>query len=306
MESLIFSLALIQGLCIATDRLLLNRHKGELYNKMLLLWDRLFDTSAPNLHKFMAKSIYGVLKKIVFTSTSGSKRFNALIDIFGKLCFISICFSLIAYILSRVIFQDESVIELFCDNKQAFWILTPTFLMFNALFDALTILVSYKIIKIMMKSNIIVSILLIFLDLIITSVLAYFSIMSSGVYFAVLFVFSKPDEYGFNLITFSSLSKLFLDTFQSIMFMSDSFDSMSPILTLLAWTTLFPTITYLIIYIILALSKTIMVALRGIVLYFIEKATEVDNPNRLIVFTLAGTVINVLILSIKVVYELIT
>ncbi len=76
--------------------------------------------------------------------------------------------------------------------------------------------------------------------------------------------------------------------------------------TLYASTTLIPCAVYLTVLYLFMIAKLLLSGIKTFSMYFIERATEVDDPKKLMVFTLGATILSTMALFLKLLFLIIS
>lgn len=275
--TVIIVIGLFAGLGPIIDRFILNRHKGQLYHLLLECWDKLDETSIPHLPKLMAALTLRGANKII-----GIKLFSLKSVL--RIGAISASLTLMGVILPMTVLIHFDLDGLFSiDTALLFCFL----ILINFPFDFITTWVSYKMLQIVKSNTIIVGLLAIAVDIIVAIMLA----VASATTLIILSEETNATTLAIERV-WKAVSVLFgLSAVEYV----DDWEYTSGFL---GSTTLIPTLIYIGILIVCSVAKPIAEIGRGSAMYLLERATE-DEPNKLIVFTLLGSLASALILLVK-------
>ncbi len=165
------SLTIIAAICavpaaigVALDRFLLRRTKSALYDSLLYMWDRLDETSVPNLPQLMATT----------TLTAGSR----LLGITSGWFHVAGCTMLISFVLTYSALWIGSSFDL---GRIADPLIAAKryqgglflLLLINLLFDFLTAFVTWHVLRFVQRHGFLVSLAAILADTVVAIALAY-------------------------------------------------------------------------------------------------------------------------------------
>jgi len=267
------ALGLLQGICIALDRFLLNREKVRLYYFLLGVLGKLDDSPARDYPKAVAAGTVRFLTRLA--KPRGSYILGIL-----QIVFLSCTLTFVALVVGSLLDPSswESLESLsfnieYVLNFKDLW----QFLAVNLIFDSLTLLSTAWLLRKLVRGSYRLAVPIIFADAVLAVLFAFSCLEMVSLVHAAIW------EYDFSLIVVSK-SVLAGDVI--------------PAALAFASTTLIPTVLYLALLLALLAAKPIVSAGRTLVLCLIKRATEVDDPKELIVFTLTGSLISVCALVI--------
>lgn len=149
---------------VAFDKFLLNKQKNKLHTLMVAWWDRLDNTQIPDLHKLMAS----------FTISGFQKVFGFQLFSFRSIA-LAVLFSFFltsgAAIVGQIIDGSMKELSYYFENKLVPLMHFYTYVV-NFLFDALTIMITLKVLSIIRSKGRLISTALILLDVILALILS--------------------------------------------------------------------------------------------------------------------------------------
>jgi hypothetical protein len=279
-STIIIVMGFFAGIGPIIDRLMLNRHKGRLYDWLLLLWNRLDETNIPNLPRLMAEWSLSIIRR-----TIGQKIYS--IKSIGKIIFISALLTTMGITLPMYFIIDKHSVSLMFVIS-CFIFLGPI----NLPFDLITVFVSYKILKIIRLKSPIVGLAAIILDLILAIILA---ILCASTITIDLEEFSVSKAF---VMALDGVKRAVFTLFGIMPISLEGDYDFLYVAGFLGSTTLIPTILYMGLMLILLISKPISEFAKKTAMYFFESVTE-DKPEKLIVFTLLGSIASAIVLIAK-------
>lgn len=142
----------VSALGIAFDRILLKRHKSQMHIMLVRWWVLLEDIRLPNLHSLMANYTVRVLKRIFLVKFGIWKAIIVSMTISFVLTTLAVLFGLH--------FEANSI-------DHGSWFVLPHFSVYvlNYFFDALTIIITFKLLKIISRIKIHTAILVAGVDI---------------------------------------------------------------------------------------------------------------------------------------------
>jgi len=268
---LLLVLALMNGICIAADRLPLRRHKTRLYYALLSWWLRIEKTRVRDYHRLVAASTLSQLHRLLHLK--GSYVLGAIVAVGLSLSLTTVAVSFAG--LAAHAFEVPPV--------QVYLI--------NLFFDAATIAVTAKLLTIILRTSSRRALALVACDLVAAFLLGVLCLVS----FVLLQYFFSSS---INPIDWSYLGEYILLILRVVA------GGRNPHLIAFASTTLIPTGAYMAFFTILLVCKPILKLARAASLLFLERALEVKTPEEIAVFSLTGSVITVLALASGLLAEL--
>jgi hypothetical protein len=284
-EPLIAALVLVNAICIFLDRYLLNRHKTRIYELLLRLWDRIDETRIIELHRLVASQTAHLLKAFAFPK---NHRYRGII----KTALLSAALTCVAFLIGYMLLPDNYF------YKNDLSIVIPLAIPVNLIFDVSTIVATFFILNSVARKPLRLSLVLMATDVVIAYALACLCLTSLTLIYSLIELPFVPVDM---LKELTILNHYYIiDSLRFLMGLPDAHGP--PIMlpyALFACTTLIPTFLYLLMLVFLILAKPLLSAGKTSIMYFIERATEIDNPKALIVFSLFGAALSVIALLLK-------
>lgn len=300
-NALIASLILLNGLCIAADRFLLNRQKSRLHDLLFTFWLRLDDAKIRNFHHAIASRTYAILRGL--TRPWG----KPLLGLFA-IASLSVTVTMAALTVGAVL-DSDSVFALY-DFSKVSWQSAAQFgylFAVNFLFDGLTLFLTMFFLRRIARRGWPLSSLLILGDglsaaflaalcafcIIIWTLWGYGDIWGSGD------IVNITGE-GLPFLKYARLT--FLEAVDLVLpSQLWSYATFDYTVIAYSYTTFFPTVLYLTALLVVVICKPILKVGKAFALFFVEKAVEVDDPKELMAFTLTGTLISTVALLLTAV-----
>ncbi len=325
------ALAVVEGLCLAADRFVLNRHKARLYYFLLSIWVRLDDARIRDFHHVLARRTLQVIGRVARPRGR---------ELLGSAVITGTSFLLTFSAIALGMVADEKVWVLWTlgfEGREVWrW---PAVLGINLGFDFATVLVTVLILRKVARSGWFRSTFLILTDIITAAALAVACVVvvnaigffgsweahltpsavdeliqeyhqESTVLGLVenqegwVKILEAGDDLVVDYVTGNEYRRIvFTRPFPDVVEVRHKVLAVSA-MTAYAATTLIPTAVYLSVLFLVLLAKPILKMARMFTLYFIEKATEVNDPKKLMVFTMTGTLLNVIAVLVNLIHHL--
>jgi len=264
------------------DKFLIDHDKGRLHDFLLRAWIVLDETTVPNLPKLISSKIITAFQKMFGTNFFS---FKAIVSTF----MISTILTILALHIGNYILYRHLTLERF-----DYIILIA--IIINYPFDFITTFITYKAMHVINSSSLIYKCLAAIGDIIIALFLALF----------VCFVFCALDDYEYNFRNnfweyYPPISSSFYQAI-NIFKLNDRYKRGGEVVFLVSSTTLIPSICFMLLIFLSILSKFLLIISKWFTMYYLERSTQVDSSNELIVFTLTGWLCSMLCFILLIFY----
>lgn len=259
-EDIIILIVLIQAICLATDKLLLLRHRTQLHDVLIRIWVSLSDQHFMDVPRVVANAVLAAKTKIF-----GSRLFSFRS---GIVSFI-ISGSLTTIVLISGHYIEPPVKEFLLGENSPTGLAEKPWAMLlgiNYVLDVATMLATVGCLTLVSRGKYIVRTLAILLDI-------FLAILCAG---AVAFWLS----FQFNFLLSEGIAG-------DVTIMA------------YASTTMIPTVIFLCFMLLSGIALLLIRSLKIAAMYFSELATE-NGPERTMPFTILGVLLNVIVVSMKV------
>lgn len=264
------------------DRLLLDRTKGAMHDRLLRIWVRLDDTTIPDLPALMAR--VGLRAASTILASNRGWLFTV-----GRCTLFSFVITGLALWIGWNVedVRGETTIGFLARYQGG----CTALLTINLVFDLLTVWISWRVLKYICEHSVLPSLFVIALDLALALGLAVFC--------------------GTTVLLWDGSAHTFGEAFSLATRCLTSLSTLRPLRTseltvgLYSSTSLIPTVSYMLLLLLMYASKPLLTFGQWFLQYFLERATQVDDPKELIVFTLLGGLWTVLAVVSGAVYRIV-
>lgn len=332
---------------IVFDRILLKRHKSQMHTMLVRWWVLLDNIALPNLHSLMADYTVRIINNSFLVRLGIWQAF---------VISLAISFMLTTFATHFGLHLENSTID------YGSWLQLPHFSMYflNYFFDALTIIITYKLLKLISRSRFHIAVLVAGVDmaiafsLMVSCLAAFFWVgnisfnarlygtepnvsweeqwarkslekeMSNQIFTskANIIVQTKPnlsEQFGVSFKAINSILVNGLYEFREQVsvtvseghkeahFLVSRWRAVGWYPILVASTTFFPTVLYIIVLLLLCVGKTVLALVQAAIMYFLESATERDpksDPKEFMPGTLFGITVAAISALVKLVFEI--